>query len=842
MGSRACIWGRSGNDCFEVGEKPKEMAAASATPWGTRVLAAGCFHRQSMMPRQLAAWVVFLACCFCPVAEAALNLEQVIELAMLQLRERTFVADALLHRPSVSCDSAVDGPHCEHAGLAATRYELPGQSAPSGLSLVADGLFSDRLFSSSAGGELLDEFFLGAGLKEHRLLTASEAAARPAESRRRGGRARSALLTFRGLEPWRDSLPLDFAGTRRFGGGIPFRVRWEGPWQLVESPVVDNHVVRPGRFAVELRGSVGRLRFGRPVHVQSVDVSRPARVDCLARGLPSWKAAGSETSFQPKQPAEPPERPPPPLVIRGRKGGKVVFNEAIPSWEMLAFVNGVAFNAFTSTEMVDELVFLLGECALVGSVQVSFGEDEDDQEPAVKQQTQPRHHTKPKKQPLILAMRYGWKGYGWEEVEFRMPSSIANAPVWNLNEIAQQRLTLKPGIFDAVPRNPGDAPLPGKANTGAAELHTTGAGGEGLPLAVDGAGTADRIEPVEAALSWQRNSSLFADLALDLLQGTAAAAATHVYGGGDVNSVPDAELLRGLDRQAVNSDLVRLLSSLTAAEGGNPVVVAATSAGEVFDMTWQSLSLDALEDHLEQMLQQELGAEQQEEPVRQQELLGAAQDTLQPSPDMQGKQQFADGNAGPGAVSAAGEQSQDNVGNLKAWAALVPGATLTERLFDGIVGITDTIALRVQAKNQKIVLATAGIPNMLTSAIGKFEVRLDASGKDGLQVILKDENGHEVSSSLQMGQLEMANLLQALDPKDFQDAVFSELAGGGGAWNVEGDAFSMEVVMVDEEDDAQGNIGSNGAEGDDADDGHSFNNNNKKNSGVSEVEVSDGAS
>ncbi|CAE8609258.1 unnamed protein product [Polarella glacialis] len=131
---------------------------------------------------------------------------------------------------------------------------------------------------------------------------------------------------------------------------------------------------------------------------------------------------------------------------------------------------------------------------------------------------------------------------------------------------------------------------------------------------------------------------------------------------------------------------------------------------------------------------------------------------------------------------------------------------------------------------------------MLTSAIGKFEVRLDASGKDGLQVILKDENGHEVSSSLQMGQLEMANLLQALDPKDFQDAVFSELAGGGGAWNVEGDAFSMEVVMVDEEDDAQGNIGSNGAEGDDADDGHSFNNNNKKNSGVSEVEVSDGAS
>ncbi|CAE8599306.1 unnamed protein product [Polarella glacialis] len=498
MGSRACIWGRSGNDCFEVGEKPKEMAAASATPWGTRVLAAGCFHRQSMMPRQLAAWVVFLACCFCPVAEAALNLEQVIELAMLQLRERTFVADALLHRPSVSCDSAVDGPHCEHAGLAATRYELPGQSAPSGLSLVADGLFSDRLFSSSAGGELLDEFFLGAGLKEHRLLTASEAAARPAESRRRGGRARSALLTFRGLEP-RDSLPLDFAGTRRFGGGIPFRVRWEGPWQLVESPVVDNHVVRPGRFAVELRGSVGRLRFGRPVHVQSVDVSRPARVDCL--------------------PAEPPERPPPPLVIRGRKGGKVVFNEAIPSWEMLAFVNGVAFNAFTSTEMVDELVFLLGECALVGSVQVSFGDDEDEQEPAVKQQTQPRHHTKPKKQPLILAMRYGWKGYGWEEVEFRMPSSIANAPVWNLNEISQQRLTLKPGIFDAVPRNPGDAPLPGlrdpmdsedsagttttttttttitpttssaspgKANTGAAELHTTGAGGEGLPLAVDG--------------------------------------------------------------------------------------------------------------------------------------------------------------------------------------------------------------------------------------------------------------------------------------------------------------------------------------------------------------------
>ena len=43
----------------------------------------------------------------------ALNVEQILEEAVLSLRERVYIADGLVYKASTAaCDSVADGPHC----------------------------------------------------------------------------------------------------------------------------------------------------------------------------------------------------------------------------------------------------------------------------------------------------------------------------------------------------------------------------------------------------------------------------------------------------------------------------------------------------------------------------------------------------------------------------------------------------------------------------------------------------------------------------------------------------------------------------------------------------------
>lgn len=333
--------------------------------------------------------------------QGALNVEQVLEEAVLRLRDRVYIADSLVHKASsAACDSVMDGPFCGEQSVSE--------------SAVTDGIFSTRLLSSSNGGEMIDEYFLGASLK------AARTGAKTAPSRT----GRSALLSFRGLSPFQVHFPRHFAGAK---WRVPFQVRWEGPWELVENPSFENDVVKKGRFVAKLQGSVGRIRFGRPVSLQAVDLCRTE--------VPSQK-------------------PPTPLLLKGRKAGAEVFNEVVPNWDLRTFVNGVAFFALTSTDVVDELVFMMAECILLGAIQLSFSSNLDKSDHL---QADPQQ----REVPLYLTMRDGWHAAGWEEIEFRIPSAVNDMPLWNLNEVAAHRLSIRPGVLDLPPASSLDAPVPG---------------------------------------------------------------------------------------------------------------------------------------------------------------------------------------------------------------------------------------------------------------------------------------------------------------------------------------------------------------------------------------------
>merc|ERR1719330_1016469 len=169
---------------------------------------------------------------------------------------------------------------------------------------------------------------------------------------------RSVVLTFKYLEPWQRGLPLDYAGGSR---NIPFAVRWRGPWALIDNPLKDSAVVKFGRFVVELQGPIGTIQFGRPLHLQAIDLARPINRGCPA--LPARQLGGDASTVAAL----------PPVVLRGKRGGEEVFTEVIPLWELSTYVNGVAFAALTSAELVDSVSFLTSECVLVGAIQVTFG-------------------------------------------------------------------------------------------------------------------------------------------------------------------------------------------------------------------------------------------------------------------------------------------------------------------------------------------------------------------------------------------------------------------------------------------------------------------------------------
>ena len=474
-----------------------------------------------------------LLCCLASIwrSEAALNVEQVLEEAVLRLRERVYISDGLVYKPAAAaCDSLLDGPHCSQR--------------PSG---VTDGIFSSRLLSSSSGGEMLDEYFLGAGLKA---VQQGEVAA----ARRPPMRGRSALLSFRGLPPWPQAFP------RGFAGRVPFSVRWHGPWELVENQHTENDAVKKGRWVAQLRGAVGRIVFGRAVSLQSVDLCRGP---CDLKG-----------------------QVPTPVVLKGRYEGGEVFNEVVPDWDLRSYVNGVAFFALTSTDVIDELVFIMAECISLGAIQLSFSSnlmhrpqnlDADPQEKEV---------------PLYLTMREGWHAAGWEEIEFRIPSLVHDLPVWSLNEVIAQKLALRPGVFEhpsaAAPEvSPGmedDAAvaeeeefreLLAKGEEGA-KLPSSGPEPIGMPEALEEIlDTGTPLQDIsDLALAYQRNASMLWEILGEQLR---------------------PELMLGVQPRDVDSELLSLLEAqLDALEGRRTLGVAQTP-GEVTDFLWRQLSLDTLD-------------------------------------------------------------------------------------------------------------------------------------------------------------------------------------------------------------------------------------------------------
>ena len=493
-------------------------------------------------------------------AEGALNVAQVLEDAVLRLRERVYISDGLVYKAaSAACDSVADGPHCH---------------TESSTSAVTDGIFSTRLLSSSNGGEMLDEYFLGASLKEVQAQNVKRWTEAPSrvdrgrslKSTKRTGR--SALLSFRGLQPWLKHFPPNFSGVRRLGQGIPFQVQWEGPWELVPNPSFENDQVKRGRFVAQLKGPVGKIRFGRPVSLQSVDLCRGPGESCA---IPTAK------------------KPPTPLVVKGRNGGTEVFNEVVPNWDLRSYVNGVAFFALTSTELVDELVFIMAECILLGAIQLSFSSnfqkvdlDADPQQREV---------------PLYLTMREGWHASGWEEIEFRIPSAVHDLPLWNLNEVSSRRLSIRPGVFE-LPSQSHDAPFPGLSDFAATaekeeeqelleqvvdvearKKKSISAGPEPIAMPSDLEEILDTGTPlqdiVDVALAYQRNASVLESLVADL----------------EVNP----ELMLGIDWWLINEELLHLLEAMLDALEGKRTASVAQTAAEMTDYLWRQLNLDYLD-------------------------------------------------------------------------------------------------------------------------------------------------------------------------------------------------------------------------------------------------------
>eukprot|EP00929_Paragymnodinium_shiwhaense_P000738 TRINITY_DN100974_c0_g1_i1.p1 TRINITY_DN100974_c0_g1~~TRINITY_DN100974_c0_g1_i1.p1 ORF type:complete len:1036 (+),score=273.09 TRINITY_DN100974_c0_g1_i1:72-3179(+) len=514
-------------------------------------------------------------------AHGALNLAQSIEQAIFNLRDRVFIAnDLLTSQPDGVCDSVVDGPFCEHIGLGAP---LGAGSIGRAAGLLTDGVLSARLFGSSDGGELLDEL----------MMQMKQPEPKSKQKKRSAGRGRSALLSFAGLPPWTQRLDKDFAGSRRVGGGVPFAVTWDGPWMLTSNPLRENSpVVKAGRFVAQLRGAVGSIRFGRPVHLQAVDLARPSRADCLQEGhglhgppLNAQNDSLSEARFDAV-------KAPMPLVVRGRLQGQEMFTESIPFWELGTFVNGVAFSMLTMPEtLVDEVTFLVGECVLVGILQLTFDELPVDKSAQAAAATASAVALDAASPPAhLLSLRDAWRAYSWEDINFRTlataRSSLASAPVASLSEVVNGRLTFRHGVFM-------DLPIALDGHLAEEDLDAAhGPESMRLPPQLQESLAVPASFDTDGLLQKQKNASMLLDLYTILAQDTLESA--YLHGS-------DAALLRGLDRKKLNKELLRLLEALTefvegaAGSSGVKGVGALSSAGAVFDATWRRLGLDALD-------------------------------------------------------------------------------------------------------------------------------------------------------------------------------------------------------------------------------------------------------
>ena len=398
---------------------------------------------------------------------------------------------------------------------------------------------------------MLDEYFLGASLKAKakakagvETAKASKAPSRePSSPKQRG---RSAILGFRGMQPWQQHFPTSFAGTRRLGGGIPFQVHWEGPWDLVENPSFENDAVKRGRFVAQLQGSVGRIRFGRPVSLQSVDLCRTS-CGATSTSKPTHAIVGGKADMP------------------GMKSSARV----VPNWDLRTFVNGVAFFALTSTDVVDEVVFMMAECILLGAIQLSFSSN---------LMRKPEHLDADPQQrevPLYLTMREGVaRDRLGGLIEFRIPSVVHDLPIWNLNEVASQRLSIRPGVFDLPAQSTLDSPLPGlgdfaasqekeeeeellreasEASEASESREKISVGPEPIVMPPEFEEILDTGSPLQdildSAMAYQRNASALLTI-VDQLE-------------------LDPELMLGLERKSVNTELFLLLEVPFRSTGGN---------------------------------------------------------------------------------------------------------------------------------------------------------------------------------------------------------------------------------------------------------------------------------
>jgi len=534
--------------------------------------------------------------------------------------------------------------------------------------MLVDGLLSARLFGSADGGEMMDE----------ELLHMSQAASDSGKPRR-NTRGRTAVLNFHGLEPWRTSFPLDFAGATGLASGFPFAVRWSGDWQLVENPVLGSaHAVKPGRFVAELRGAVGSIRFGRNVHLQAINVARRTKEDCMVNGpdaeLLSWALSGLEMGEDHWPPV------PSPLVLKGLRQGKEIYSEVVAVWEMGSFVNGAALNAFTTVEPIDEVVLIASDCLLVGVVQASFGDAPMDVEAA---EDEPVRAPAPAPAQLpqgssgdfrLLALRSGWRAYNWDEVELRYAGvrGIGDAAVWNLNDVVARRLTFRDGVFTEPPIAFGEH-LAGEQD----ELLTNMESIKMPPGFEEVPSTALSDVFVETTLAGKRNLSHLVNTFTALAVDTARAVSVPEPSG---RHPSEATMLRGLSRRDVNTDLARLLTTLTeAAEDkglGAEAIAAASNPEDVFDDAWKRLGLHALE------------------------CLFVRWQVTENVFEAQGLNLDVD---------------EETAAVIEEVIAVVPGAALTHKLVDGIRQADATIQLRVQAKNSKVAKLVSQL-RQLTSA------------------------------------------------------------------------------------------------------------------------------
>jgi len=678
--------------------------------------------------------------------------------------------------------------------------------------------FTKALRAEAAGEEVTGQRARGAATGtpswEGQPRSSSSSGGAASARRRLAFEPRSVVFSFKGLPPWQAGLPVDYRGGKR---GFPFSVHWRGPWALIDNPLRDATLIRRGRWVAELQGPVGTVQFGRPVHLQAIDLARPMNHSCA--GVP------------PRPPVTSSSVPLPPLVLRGKRGGEEVFTEVIPLWELSQFVNGVAFAALTSSELVDSVSFISSECIMVAAIQATFGVSaaqsaqglanadlaafqEEQQEDLAEElreaglddaaaeaeairataglgggaagtagagsvggaqaaargggNTARRPGAVPggtAEQREMLTMRGGWRAYGFEDVEFRLSSMLGDAPTWSLNDVASQRLTLRPTVFEEPPRLPQDNLL---------EEPLQGVGPEpiampaGFEEVLDAGPETDGMEPV---MREQRNSTVIMALAQALTEGAKAAMTAFLTEQearmeAGLPLPPEQEwqveatLLEGLPRIEVNRDLAQLLSGLLqASEAESPFVANVRNQQEAFDLVWRSVAPDYLDCVLVRWRNRQVPSDADGK---------AGAETTQASPPTTPSTAAGETAVDP-ADALRDTRQADNVASRKAFRLpppVVRGENVTRILINAIVLADQAVAFRVNANNAKLRTSAK-------SALEKLGMNMKKASSIQVEFVTgsADPSGtvqfsNNAASMMKMKPADVMALLKAMNPSE----------------------------------------------------------------------------